>query len=59
LPELPELPRTGWSAVLIAEVATASTAIGAVALRLGRARPATAGGRVPGWRRGARPHARG
>ena len=58
-PELPELPRTGWSAVLIAEVATASTAIGAVALRLGRARPATAGGRVPGWRRGARPHARG
>jgi len=59
LPKLPELPRTGWSAVLVAEVATASTAIGAVAVRLGRARPATAGGRVPGWRRGARKHARG
>jgi hypothetical protein len=56
---LPELPRTGRSAVLVAEVATASMAIGVVALRLGRARPATAGGRVPGWRRGARPHARG
>jgi hypothetical protein len=56
---LPELPRTGWSAVPVAEVAAASTAIGALALRLGRARPATAGGRAPGWRRGARPHARG
>jgi len=56
---MPELPRTGWSAALIAEVAAASTAIGAVALRLGRAPPATAGARVPGWRHGARPPARG
>lgn len=56
---VPELPRTGWSAVSGAEVAAASVALGAVALGLARSRPATAGGRVPGWRRGVRPPAQG
>ena len=55
----PELPRTGWSAESGTEVAAACLALGVMALRLARALPATAGGRAPGWRRGARPPARG
>lgn len=54
-----DLPNTGGPSLLVGEIGAASVALGVVALRLGRARPVTAGGRVPGWRRGARPPARG
>ena len=53
------LPDTGGLGLVVGQIGAASVALGVVALRLGRARPATAGGRVPGWRRGARPPARG
>jgi hypothetical protein len=54
-----DLPNTGGLGLLAGEIGAASLALGLVAVRLGRPRPATAGGRAPGWRRDARPPARG
>ena len=54
-----DLPNTGGLGLLASEIGAASVALGLVAVRLGRARPAIAGGRAPGWRRAARLPARG